>query len=98
MAYNAARKGGDSFSGASRFDVEDLFVDLHVLLIWQKYKAQKRTKRVLLFCDTKYKHVLKHVSTRWLRLIKAVSHTLEMYKLLKIFICQAQKNSQGLND
>jgi hypothetical protein len=33
MAYNAARKGGDSFSGASRFDVEDLFVDLHVLLI-----------------------------------------------------------------
>jgi hypothetical protein len=52
----------------------------------------------LLFCDTKYKHVLKHVSTRWLRLIKAVSHTLEMYKLLKNFICQAQKNSQGLND
>ena len=49
MAYNAARKGGDSFSGASRFDVEDLFVDLHVLLIWQKYKAQKRTKRVCYF-------------------------------------------------
>jgi hypothetical protein len=28
MAHNAARKGGDSFSGASRFDVEDLVVNL----------------------------------------------------------------------
>jgi hypothetical protein len=28
MAHNAARKGGDSFSGAFGFDVEDLVVDL----------------------------------------------------------------------
>jgi hypothetical protein len=32
MAHNAAHKGGDSFSGASRFDVEDLFVDLFVII------------------------------------------------------------------
>jgi len=28
MAHNAAHKGGDSFSGASGFYVEDSFVDL----------------------------------------------------------------------
>ena len=28
MAHNAARKGGDNFSRASRFDVEDLVVNL----------------------------------------------------------------------
>jgi hypothetical protein len=28
MAHNAARKGGDNFSGASRFNVEDLVVNL----------------------------------------------------------------------
>jgi len=28
MAHNAARKGEDRFSGASRFDVEDLVVNL----------------------------------------------------------------------
>jgi hypothetical protein len=28
MAHNAARKGGDGFSGASGFDIEDLVVDL----------------------------------------------------------------------
>jgi hypothetical protein len=44
-----------------------------------KVQAQKRTKRVLLFCDTKYKHALKHVSTRWLRLEGEVSRTSEMY-------------------
>ena len=27
MAHNAARKGGDNFSRASAFDVEDLVVD-----------------------------------------------------------------------
>jgi hypothetical protein len=28
VAHNAARKGGDNFSEASEFDVEDLVVDL----------------------------------------------------------------------
>ena len=37
MTHNAACKGEDSFSGASRFDVEDLVVN--PLLVWQKYKA-----------------------------------------------------------
>ena len=45
MAHNVAHKGEDSFSGASRFYDEDLFVNL--LLVWQKYRVQKRTKRVL---------------------------------------------------
>ena len=29
MVHNAERKGDDSFSGASGFDVEDLVVDLY---------------------------------------------------------------------
>ena len=37
MAHNAACKGGDSFSGASWFNVEDLVVNL--LLVWQIYKV-----------------------------------------------------------
>ena len=31
MTHNTARKGGESFSGASRFDVEDLVVDLFII-------------------------------------------------------------------
>ena len=77
MARNAARKGGDSFSGASEFDVEDLVVEL--LLIWQKYKRKNELSEFCVLCDTKYKHVFKHISTRCLRLKKEVSRTLEMY-------------------
>ena len=64
MAHNAARKGGDGFSGASGFDVEDLVVDL--LLVWFG-KNTKHKNELSEFCvlyDTKHKNVLKYVSTR----------------------------------
>ena len=43
MAHNTAHKGGNSFSGASRFDVEDLVVDL--LLIWQNTKCKNELNK-----------------------------------------------------
>ena len=76
MVYNAAGKWGYNFSGASGFDVEDLVLDL--VLVCQKYKAHKGSE-FCIFCNTKYTHVLKHVSIRWVRLEKAVSCTLVMY-------------------
>ena len=91
MAHNhAARKGEDSFSGASRFDVDDLVVNL---LFDKSTKRKNELNEIGVFCDTTYlyKRVLKHVSTGWLSLEKAVSRTLPgnipaLEKLSLIFV------------
>ena len=81
MAHNAARKLGDSFSGSSGFDVEDLVVD-------QYYWFDKNTKRknelneFCVFSRNTCKHVLRHASTHWVSLQNANSRTLEMYQHL----------------
>ena len=64
MVHNAARTRGDSFSGSSEFDVENLVVDLYY---WFD-KSTKRKNELNEFCvfsGNTFKHVLRHASTRW---------------------------------
>ena len=39
-----------------------------------------------IFCDTTYKAVICHVSTRWLSLEKVVSHVLQLYDSLVSYL------------
>ena len=43
------------------------------------------------FCDTEYRRVLKHVSTRWLSLEIAVERTLRQYQGLKSYFLSEGK-------
>ena len=58
--------------------MEDLAIDIF-------YWFDKSTKRkaslqsYCVFCDTSYREVIKHVSTRWLSLERAVARILEKY-------------------
>ena len=64
-----------------KFDVEEMVIDLY-------YWFDKSTKRKASlveycnFCDTSYRHIVKHINTRWLSLEKAVSRVLQQYAAL----------------
>ena len=64
MAHNAAHKGASSFAAISKFDVEDLVVDI---FYWfdKSTKRKNELNEFCVFCDSKYRQVLKYVSTRW---------------------------------
>ena len=58
MAHNAARKGWDSFSGASAssgFNVQDLVVDIFLYYWFDKgTKLKNELNEFCVFCDTMY--------------------------------------------
>lgn len=64
--------------------MEDLAIDIF-------YWFDKSTKRkaslqsYCVFCDTSYREVIKHVSTRWLSLERAVARILEKYVALQSY-------------
>lgn len=68
----------------SHFNVEEMVVDLF-------YWFDKSTKRkasldsYCSFCDTSYREIIKHVSTRWLSLGRAVDRALQQYEALKSY-------------
>ena len=84
IAHNTASHAADALSKATGFDVEELGVDIF-------YWFDKSTKRkanlhdYCCFCDVEYKQVLKHVSTRWLSLERAVERILKVYNGLKSY-------------
>ena len=43
------------------------------------------------FCDTSYREIIKHVSTRWLSLGRAVGRTLQQYEVLKSYFSSEGK-------
>ena len=56
------------------FSDEDLIVDLHVYYwLGKSSKRENELDAFDVFCDTTYKQVLKHESTRWLGFEKTVS-------------------------
>ena len=69
----------------SGFNVEDLVIDIF-------YWFDKSTKRkaslgeYCSFCNTEYRQIVKHVSTRWLSLERAVNRVLQQYEALKSYI------------
>lgn len=84
MVHNTATKSANAFEAETRFDAEDLLVDLY-------YWFDKSTKRkntlaeFCTFCDMQYKTIVKHVSTRWLSLELAIQCTLQQYQALKSY-------------
>ena len=51
-------------------------------------KSTKRKNELMdycTFCDTQYRKVLKHISTRWLSLELAIDRTLRVYSGLKSY-------------
>ena len=81
IIHNTCSKAATSFSKETGFDVEDLAVDV-------SYWFDKSTKRkaslaeFCLLCDTTYKDILKHVSTRWLSLEQTITRILALYNSL----------------
>ena len=69
---------------ASGFSVEDLVIDIY-------YWFDKSTKRKSClseycnFCDINYRDVVKHVSTRWLSLERAIGRVLQQYDALRSY-------------
>lgn len=68
----------------THFDVEEMVIDIY-------YFFDKSTKRkseladYCSFCNTTFRQVLKHVSTRWLSLEVAITRTLQQYRALKSY-------------
>lgn len=68
----------------SKFNVEEMVIDLF-------YWFDKSTKRkanlqsYCVFCDTSYREIIKHVSTRWLSLEKAIDRVLQQYEALSSY-------------
>ena len=78
ILHNTSSKAAAALASTTGFDVEDLAVDV-------SYWFDKSTKRkagleeFCIFCDTTYKEVIAHVSTRWLSLEQAINRILELY-------------------
>ena len=68
----------------ARFNIEEMVIDLY-------YWFDKSTKRkaslaeYCTFCDTNYSEIVKHASTRWLSLERAISRVLQQYAALKSY-------------
>ena len=75
ILHNTSSKAASILASVTGYDIEDLAVDVG-------YWFDKSTKRkagleeFCAFCDTSYKEVVLHSSTRWLSLEQAVSHIL----------------------
>ena len=65
----------------TKFNIEEMVIDLY-------YWFDKSTKRkanlaeYCTFCDTNYREIVKHATTRWLSLERAVSRILQQYAAL----------------
>ena len=74
----------------SKFDVEDMIIDV---FYWfdNSTKRKSNRKEYCVFCDTEYREIVKHVSTRWLSLEKAVGRVLQQYDALKSYFLSEGK-------
>ena len=88
ILHNAAGRASSALAKATGFDMEELAVDL-------SYWFDKSTKRkagleeYCVFCDTAYKNIISHVSTRWLSLEKVIDRSLELYAPLTSYFQSA---------
>lgn len=97
IAHNTVSHAADALSKATRFDVEELVVDI---FYWFD-KSSKRKDNIhdyCCFCNVEYKQVLKHVSIRWLSLERAVERILKVYNVLKsYFLSESQARFKRLH-
>ena len=84
ILHNMSSKAAAALAQTTGFDVEDLVVNV-------TYWFDKSTKRkagleeFCVFCDTAYKDVVSHVSTRWLSLEQAIIRILQLFVSLFIY-------------
>ena len=89
MVHNTVIKAAETFQSITGFDFEDMLVDLY-------YWFDKSTKRknalaeFCSFCDTEYRQIVKHVSTRWLSLECAAERSLKQYTALKSYFLSSE--------
>lgn len=68
----------------TRFNVEEMVIDLY-------YWFDRSTKRkaslaeYCTFCDSNFREIVKHASTRWLSLERTVGRVLQQYAALKSY-------------
>ena len=81
MVHNTAIKAAGSFESIIGFDVEDMMVDL---FYWfdKSTKRKNKLNEYCTFCDTQYHEIVKHVSTCWLSLERAIERALKQYVAL----------------
>ena len=100
ILHNTSSKAAAALNETTGFDVEEVAVDI-------SYWFDKSTKRkagleeFCIFCDTAYKEVISHVSTRWLSLEKAVNRILELYDSLSSYFksnSESQARFRRLHD
>lgn len=74
-AHNIANHVSDAFGRQTGFDVEELVA----VFYWfdKSIKRKCSLKEYCHFCDKEYANIIKHVSTCWLSLGRAVERTLE---------------------
>lgn len=91
VIHNAARKASECFCDHTGFDIEELCIDLY-------YWFEKSTKRkngllsYCTFCDQDYRAIVKHITTRWLSLERAVERTLMQYSSLKSYFASESES------
>jgi hypothetical protein len=84
IAHNAACYAADAFRSGTSFDVEDFLVDIY---FWfdKSSKRKNLLQEYCTFCDTEYRKIIKHVSTRWLSLQRAIERVLKQYNSLRSY-------------
>ena len=94
MVHNTALKAAEKFQSATKFDAEDMLIDL---FYWfdKSIKRKNELFEFCSFCDMQYKDVVKHISTRWLSLEFAVERALKQYKGLRSYIFSNAESQAG---
>lgn len=94
IIHNTSAAASKSLNDVTGFDVEDLMVDIYY---WFHYSTKRKVmlSEYAEFCDQDYRKILKHVSTRWLSLEKAITRVLKQYVSLKAYFLSEDGESQA---
>jgi hypothetical protein len=78
ILHNLSSKGASALAEVTGFEIEEIVIDV---AYWfdKSTKCKAGLEEFCVFCDTPYKEVVSHVSTRWLSLEQAVMCILQLY-------------------
>ena len=84
ILHNTSSKAASALAEVTGFEIEDLAVDV---AYWfdRSTKQKAGLGELCVFCDTAYKEVVSHVSTRWLSLEQAITRILQLYASLSSY-------------
>ena len=84
ILHNTSSKAASALAEVTGFEIEDLAVDV---AYWFDRSTNQKAGlgEFCVFCDTAYKEVVSHVSTRWLSLEQAITRILQLYASLSSY-------------